>query len=126
MPTQELPQRIKDALSNESHGSQIQPTPKWIQLTCMDGQRTLVTCYPYDVRREGEFVIAKVQLFGRDYYCRMQEKMPSYRLCDKNGKLIHDRFPELPRPPKKVWDNEEFFVAPWSWDKHHDTTLESE
>lgn len=120
MQTQSLPQNIRGAVSSESYGSQIQPTPKWIQIDCMDGTRTLVTCYPYDTTCLQGIVLAKVQLFGRVYYCRLQERMPSYRICDRNGRYIRELFPEFPTAPKKKWDNEKVYAAPYSWDGVHD------
>ena len=117
MPTQSLPARIKQAIAAESCGSQMQPVPKWIQVDCMDGQRTLVTCYPYDAICVNGVVLAKVQLFGRIYHCRLQERMPTYRICDRNGKYITALMPELPKAPDKVWDNESVYGAPYIWDE---------
>ena len=120
MPTQALPDNIKEAVSNESYGSKIQPIPKWIQVDCMDGTRTLVTCYPFDAHIVNGMVLARVQLYGRIYHCRLQERLPTYRICDRNGKYIRELFPELTSAPKKKWDNEATYAAPYIWDEVND------
>lgn len=119
MPTQNLPSRIRQAVSAESHGSQVQPTPKWIQLDCLDGLRTLVTCFPYDTKLVNGLVLAKVELFGRTYHCRLQERLPTYRICDRAGRYITAPMPELPKAPNKKWDNEAVYGAPYCWDEDH-------
>jgi hypothetical protein len=120
MQTQALPEHVKRAVANEAYGSVAQPTPKWIQVDCLDGTRTLVTCYPYDVTLLNDMVIGKVMLYGRIYHCRLQERMPSYRICDRNGRYITAVMPELKTHPKGRWDNEKTFAAPYCWDGVND------
>ena len=98
----------------------------YIHLTRTDGLRELVTCNPYNVYCEGGTVYARVTLWGKEYRCRLMEKVPAYRLCNEKGQFIEVQFPEIPLAPPRVWDNEARTAAPFSWDEDYPDGKEME
>jgi len=50
---------------------------------------------PFDQVRVGDMVLAKVKLFNITYTCRLMDKIPAWRICDREGKYIRVDFPQL-------------------------------
>ena len=76
------------------------------------GQRILQSFSPYGQVRVGEMILAKVELFGQTYTCRLMERVPAWRICDKYGRYIHVDFPQLVKELKPSQIRYELINAP--------------
>lgn len=75
-------------------------------------QRIVQSFSPYDQIRVGEMILAKVELFGQVYNCRMMDRVPAWRICDKHGRYIRVDFPQLAEMLKSAQIHYELVNAP--------------
>lgn len=75
-------------------------------------QRVLQSFSPHDQVRVGEMILAKAELFGQTYTCRLMERVPAWRICDKHGRYIHVDFPQLVKELKPSQIRYELINAP--------------
>ena len=75
-------------------------------------QRIVQSFSPYDQIRVDEMILAKVELFGQVYDCRLMDRVPAWRICDKYGRYIRVDFPQLAKKLKPAQIHYELVNAP--------------
>ena len=65
-------------------------------------------------------VVAKAELFGKVYHCRLMDKIPAWRLCDANAEYVKIDFPQLKDELRRQLEasdvHEKVSAAPYSWE----------
>lgn len=83
-------------------------------------RRVLQPFAPFDRFTVGDMVLAKATLFGVTYTCRLMDRIPAWRICDRNGRYARVDFPQLASKLTKSQIHYELVNAPphcWAEDE---------